>query len=408
MRKCLALMLTLGIFCVTNAAEKQRLLIHRIGPSISTIQLARSDGSQERPLFAVSSLDYNASPSPDGQWILFTSERDGSADIYRARIDGTAVERLTNDPAYDDQASWSPDGTKVAFVSTRGAGTTDIWTIDLRTKKERNLTMAPGGDFRPSWSPDGLSIAFSSDRGTQIERDLPEWEHLHRTSLYRIGVDGTGLRRLTSGERFAGSPQWFPDGKRIVFYELNVIDTHKVRGGRQSQVSSQIVSIDAETGARREHTAGDGLKISPQVLPGDRIGYLTKAGSSPGIAYSTGERGTSGDIRNPRWSADGSLVVYDRGLTGSKRRSYAPLQRLFSANASFELSHLQSLSAYSPDGVRLALSEREGTTSDYTISIMNADGTSRQRIFHEAGRSAMGPQWSSDGDSMRVWPRRRI
>ena len=97
-------------------------------------------------LFAVSALDYNASPSPDGQWILFTFERDGSADIYRARMDGSALERLTTDPVYDDQASWSPDGTKVAFVSTRGAGTTDIWTIDLRTKKERNLTMAPGGE----------------------------------------------------------------------------------------------------------------------------------------------------------------------------------------------------------------------------------------------------------------------
>ena len=184
-----------------------------------------------------------------------------------------------------------------------------------------------------------------------------------------------------------------------MFYELNVIDTHKVRGGRQSQVSSQIVSIDVETGARREHTTGDGLKISPQVLPGDRIGYLIKAGTNPGIAYSTGERGISGDIRNPTWSADGALVVYDRGLTGSMRRAYAPLQRLFSANASFELSHLQSLSAYSPDGLRLALSERTGlTNNENAISVMNADGASPQRVFFEKGRGAMGPQWSSDGD----------
>lgn len=397
MRTALVPVVALAVMSSATAADKTRLLIHRIGPSVSTIHIARADGSSERPLLAVSALDYNASLSPDGQWVVFTSERDGSADLYRARVDGSALERLTDDAAYDDQASWSPDGGSLVFVSTRGSGTTDIWTLDVAAKTARNITASAGGDFRPSWSPDGRWIAFSSDRGTGIERDLPEWEHLQRTSIYLIRPDGQGLRRLTPGDRFAGSPRWSPDGRRLVFYEMNVVDTHK-GGARQTQVESQIVSIDIETGSRREHSSGAGLKLSPQFVGADRIGYLVKAGPSRGIAYSTGERGTTGDSRNPTWSRDGALVVYDRGRAVADRRSYQALQPLFSRNAAFDLANLQALGAFSRDGRRLALSERTGdSNNEYAINVMDADGTAMQRIFFEKGAAALGPQWSHDG-----------
>ncbi|HEU4877910.1 MAG TPA: hypothetical protein VFT21_00565 [Gemmatimonadaceae bacterium] len=306
------------------------------------------------------------------------------------------MERLTGDPAYDDQASWSPDGTRIAFVSTRRSGRTRIWLLDVATKRAESITADAGADFRPSWSPDSQWIAFSSDRGTRIERDLPEWEHLHRTSIYLIRPNGRGLRRLTDGSHFAGSPRWSPDGKRIVFYEMNVFDTLKARDveERQSQVVSQIVSVDIETGARREHTSGGGLKVSPQYLDGSRIGYLVKAGAHPGIAYTSGERGTAGEIRNPTWSSDGRRVTYDRGRAGT-RVSYEPLQKLHSGNTPFELAHLGRLAAFSFDGRRLAASEPVG--DEWAITVMDADGTSRERIFFEKGAAALGPQWSRDG-----------
>ena len=92
-----------------------------------------------------SGFDYNASFSPDGKWIVFTSERNGSgqADLYRVRVDGSGLERLTDDPALDDQAAFSPDGNQIAFVSTRGAHTANIWILDLKTRKLRNLTGGP-------------------------------------------------------------------------------------------------------------------------------------------------------------------------------------------------------------------------------------------------------------------------
>src|SRR5260370_1539406 len=142
---------------------KERIVGHRIGPCQSRVFMAKTDGSAERPLLPNSGLDYNASFSADGKWIVFTSERGGSADIYRVHPDGSSLERLTDAPAYDDQGALSPDGKQLAFVSSHGTGSADIWVLDLQTKKARNLTHAPAS-FRPCWSPDRKWIAFSSDR----------------------------------------------------------------------------------------------------------------------------------------------------------------------------------------------------------------------------------------------------
>src|SRR6266850_5192970 len=132
-------------------------------PNNTDIFLADQDGNHERPLLPNVALDYDASFSPDGQWVVFTSHRSGFADIYRVHRDGSAFERLTNDRAFDDQGVLSPDGKSLAFVSSR-SGQADVWILDLASRRLRNLTHHPAGDFRPAWSPDGQSIAFSSDR----------------------------------------------------------------------------------------------------------------------------------------------------------------------------------------------------------------------------------------------------
>ena len=111
----------------------------------------------------------NPSFSPDGRTVLFTSRRNGSADIYRVRVDGSGLERLTDDPAFDDQAVMSPNGRDIAFVSSR-SGQADIWILDLASRRLRNLTNHPGGDYRPAWSPDGQWIAFTSDRDSDGAR----------------------------------------------------------------------------------------------------------------------------------------------------------------------------------------------------------------------------------------------
>lgn len=81
---------------------------------------------------------------------MFTSERDGSADLYHARPNGADLERLTDSPAYDDQAAFSPDGRQIVFVTTRAGGMADLWTLEVQTRRAKPLTSGDGGDFRPS------------------------------------------------------------------------------------------------------------------------------------------------------------------------------------------------------------------------------------------------------------------
>src|ERR1700682_2706986 len=117
------------------AAQPQRIVFSRIGPSQIGLFVSRADGSDERPLLKSEGLDYNPAWSRDGEWIVFTSERHGSADLYRVKPDGTRLEQLTEHPAYDDQAAFSPDGKQIVFVSTRARGRANLWTLDLRTRK---------------------------------------------------------------------------------------------------------------------------------------------------------------------------------------------------------------------------------------------------------------------------------
>jgi len=183
-----SLILALLSVATIAAPADQRVFFTRVFPAPGELGLfiANADGTDERPLLSPPDLDYNAAWSADGTWIAFTSERNGSADIYRVHPDGSGLERLTDNPAYDDQAAFSPDGKQLVFVTTRNGGTADLWTLDLQTRRAKALTSGPGGDFRPAWSPDGRWIAFSSDRGSTMPMGHGRWEHLQLADVYVI------------------------------------------------------------------------------------------------------------------------------------------------------------------------------------------------------------------------------
>jgi Tol biopolymer transport system component len=359
-------------------------------PLNTDIFIAQADGSGARVLFSSPALDYNASFSADGAWIVFTSERDGSSDLFRVRANGSGLERLTADPAFDDQGALSPDGESLAFVSTR-SGQADIWILDLTTHALRNLTSHPAGDFRPGWSPDGRWIAFSTDRDSRKPKFT--FTTLHSTEIYIVRPDGTGLRRITNDNAFAGSPAWSADGKRLVYYAAGTDEVQKIASPRRLRGITQIVTVDLATGEPKEVTSGPGEKWSPRFLPGGVIAYAS-GGPTGGVELVTGTAGARGEIRSPQWSADGRQMVFHRDV----ETTWPPLREVRSPDPRFRLLRAGVFTTGAPGGERLAMNDQRAGVLRNSIMVMNADGAGRSPLFSDTTRSALAPVWSPCGD----------
>ena len=180
---------------------KHRVLFNRFRVPEIALFVADADGKNERALPHRES-EYSPSLTPDGKWIVFTSERAGQSDLYRMHPDGSGLEQLTDDPAFDDQGALSPDGKSLAFISTRGEGFANLWLLDIASRKYRNLTKSRSGNFRPSWSP-GRPLDRLQFRSRCQSRKVPRAVgapavHRHLSDSpgrYRIAPFDQGRRR---------------------------------------------------------------------------------------------------------------------------------------------------------------------------------------------------------------------
>ncbi len=370
-----------------------RIVFARLGPAQGKLFISNADGSAERPLTQADSLDYNPSWSATGDWIAFTSERAGSADLYRVHPDGSGLERLTDDPAFDDQASFSPDGKQIVFVSTRAAGRANLWILDVATHQARPLTSRDGGDFRPSWSSDGQWIAFSSDRDSDLPPAKGRWERLHVVDIYVIHPDGSGLKRISQHGGFCGSPKWTPDAKSVVTYCMSAEETWTNRAGA-GDGDDKLLKIDIASGEATGVPAGPGVKLLPSILPSGEVAYLRSDKKGSGIFYGGGKAGPGGDVQCPSWSPDGLHVVYARFV-------YKPATepvKMFSRNPKFDLYKTAWLPAYDASGEHLAVTKMSGKTT--SLFIMEDDKPARP-ILEKPGL-ILGPSWSPDGKQIVV------
>jgi Tol biopolymer transport system component len=392
-------LLALAIAAIIPAPQPQTLVITRVFPQPGQIGLfiANADGSNEHPLIAPADIDYDAAWSPDGASIVFTSERNGSADLYRVKPDGSGLERLTDSPAYDDQAAFSPDGKRLVFVTTRAGGTADLWTMDLEAHKTKALTSGPGGDFRPSWSPDGQWIAFSSDRLSNLPFSKGRWEHLQLVDLYVVHPDGSGLKRITPHGDFCGSPKWEADSKHVVAYCMTAQQTLGNRSpAPEHPEDTRIVSVDIGAGTMSDLPVGHGVNFNPSVLSKDLLAYIRKDGSERGIHYSNGERGPAGDIRTASWSPNGKQVVFHKRLAFERK----PWVKTFSRNSEYELSLVAGGPSFSPDGERFAFVGLARNAKGAGVAVANVGGESLRVVFRDSTRNILGPQWSPNGEKI--------
>ncbi len=171
--------------------------------------------------------DAEATVSPRGDKIVFTSTRSGDLELYTMNLDGSDVVQITSELGYDGGAFFSPDGTKIIFRSSRPKTAEEITEYkDLLskglvqpTKMELFICNVDGSDLRqlthlgnanwsPFFHPSGNKVIFSSN--FEAERGFP-------FNLYMINLDGTGLERITHGETFDAFPVFSNDGKRMLF-----------------------------------------------------------------------------------------------------------------------------------------------------------------------------------------------
>ena len=357
--------------------------------------IADADGANARPLLVPNDYDnFNASFSASGDWVVFTSDRSGSADIYRVHSDGSGLERLTDNPAFDDQGVLSPDGSSLAFVSTRD-GRANIWLLDLGRRTLQNLTEGSSGDFRPSWSPDGTRIAFSSDRDSprtpqSTPGSAPFFIPL-RTQVYVMARDGTDLQRLSSAADSAGGPSWSPDGKKVVYYE-------------RTATGSQIVSIDVANGSRGTFGDGVGAKSAPRWVANAGVMWASQAPfSSPagmpgqppvGIERAAGVPGARGAFRSPSWSPDGKRLVFDRYLG-----AWPPYGYTWSRDSRYRVLRTGIFPSYSPRGDRLVENDGPAGAAHNSILIVSSNGSSAV-LFNDPMRNSLAPRWSPQGDQI--------
>ena len=254
--------------------------------------------------------------SPNGSYegkIAFISNRgEGTGShIWVMNADGSDQHALTKGDRTDGGLSWSPDGKRIAFSSDRD-GTWEIFTINADGSGETKLTSSQGGSIAPSWSPDGKQILFSSGRDSSGDPNTVE-------EIYVINADGTGQRRLTFLEGHCGSAYWSPDASRIIFtFQKNsmpAIYIMPASGGEPVELLAGPYEEDFAAGFSPDgnkilfysrRAAADSAVLGIFVMNSDGS-HQTLLSASPGDG-------------SPSWSPDGKQIVFvsDRESTKDK------------------------------------------------------------------------------------------
>jgi Tol biopolymer transport system component len=171
--------------------------------------------------------DAEATVSPDGKKIVFTSVRDGDLELYSMNVDGTGVRRLTHEIGYDGGAFFSPDSRRIVYRASHPAdeksqtryqellgqnlvapGELELFVMDADGSNSVQITRNKAANFCPFFHPAGKKIIFASNLGDPKGRNF---------DLYLVNLDGTSLEQVTFNQTFDGFPMFSSDGKKLVF-----------------------------------------------------------------------------------------------------------------------------------------------------------------------------------------------
>lgn len=202
------------------------------------IYLADLEGNIIDTLAAHPGYDAEATVSPQGDKIVFTSMRSGDLELYTMDMDGSNITQITDKLGYDGGAFFSPDGSKLIFRASRPETEEEVqkykellsqglveptdmelFVVDVDGSNLRQITDLGGANWAPYFHPSGEKIIFSSNHAT--ERGFP-------FNLYLINLDGTGLEQVTHDGVFDAFPMFSYDGSQLIF------SSNRFNGGDRS------------------------------------------------------------------------------------------------------------------------------------------------------------------------------
>lgn len=308
--------------------------------------LLRGVGGQTTINLTKDSLTSDSSPafSPDGERIVFRSERDGGGLFVMGRT-GESVRRVSTDGF---NPAWSPDGTRLAYAGepvnlpTGRSVRSALWVVSVDGGEPTRLTDVQDA-MQPSWSPDGQRIVYWGLHGDSVQRDL-----------WTVAATGGAPVRLTNDAAVDWSPVWAPDGRHVYYASDGTGNLNLWR-----------IGIDPATGTPQGEP-------EPMTLPRQGIGHLSLAAGGSLLAAVSFT--TQSNIE---------MLSLDAGLTQVTGRRRVT-----------NVSENTSSPSISPDGEWIAFWRTTNGQED--VWIVKRDGTGLRQVTNDAARDR-NPQFTPDG-----------
>jgi len=302
-----------------------------------------ADGGQATRILGGIAWEMQPRFSPDGEWIAFTSDRDGGDNIWIARPDGSDPQQVSDESfRLLNSPNWSPDGEYIVarkhFTGTRSLGAGEIWMYHRSGGDGVQLTERPNQQQdvgEPIFAPDGRYVYLSQDTtpGPFFQYNKDPNGGIY--TIRRLDLDTGELENFIGGGGGAARPTPSPDGGTIAFAKrvrLNtVLYLHDVESGREWPLYEGLDHDMQETWAIHGvypafawTPAGDALVVwaggkirridaetgSAEVIPFTADVELTTA---PAVRYSQDVAPETFDAKMLRWtsvSPDGGKVLY--------------------------------------------------------------------------------------------------